>query len=255
MASISPLLDRLRLLTEESGRLAQRTRGESLVRELKSDVSIVTNADRAVETFLREELPRLVPGSAVWGEEFGFEEEGAGGLWVVDPVDGTSNFAFGSPLWGVSIGLVSGDDILLGAIALPDLGEVYVAEKGQGALVNGEALSPIPPGAVRPEELVSHCDGLIRRFPTARIPGKMRCAGAFVIDGTFTARQRYRGLIGHKEKLYDIAASVLIGQELGADIRYADGEPMRISEIAKDEQITRPWLMFPRDSGFFLRSE
>jgi myo-inositol-1(or 4)-monophosphatase len=152
----------------------------------------------------------------------------------------------------VSVALVKGDEILLGAVALPDLSETYLAEKGEGAFRNGASLPPIPPGPIRPEELVSFSDGFARKHPKAHLPGKMRLAGAFVIDGTFTVSQRYRGLLGHKERLYDIGACVLMGQELGADIRYTDGTPFSIEEITKPEQIGRPWMIFPRDSGFYL---
>src|SRR5579884_1150182 len=112
---ISNLLADLGSLTERAGRLAQEIRGDGISRELKRDGSIVTTADRELEKLFRAELPKLVPESTVWGEEYGFEEEGSGGLWVVDPVDGTSNFSYGSPLWGVSAALVKGDQILFGA--------------------------------------------------------------------------------------------------------------------------------------------
>jgi myo-inositol-1(or 4)-monophosphatase len=244
----SPLLTSLGDLTRRAGLLAQDER-ESLSRELKPDGSIVTTADRAVETFLRKELPCLIDGTGVWGEEFGFEEEGPEGLWVVDPIDGTSNFAFGSPLWGVSVGLIRGEQIDLGAIYLPDLDELYLAESGHGVFRNGLCLPPIKPGPILDEELVSYGDSLIREFPKVRFPGRMRCSGAFVVDGTFVASQRYRGLVGNRERLYDIAPCVLMGQELGAEVRYADGSPMSISALL-NSRIQRPWLIFPSATGF-----
>lgn len=249
---ISNLLADLAALTERCGVLAQQIRGAAIARELKGDGSIVTAADREVERLLREELPKLVPGTTVWGEEYGFEDEGDGGLWVVDPVDGTSNFSFGNPLWGVSVALVKGDEILVGAVNLPDLRETYIAEQGCGTYRNGEPLAPIPPGPIRPEELVSFSDGFLRKITPTILPGKMRLAGAFVVDGTFTASQRYRGLLGYKESLYDIGACVLFNRELGADVRYADGSPFDIEALKKPESIGRPWLIFPADSGFYL---
>ncbi len=201
---------------------------------------------------LRDELPRLVPGSTVWGEEYGPEEEGPGGLWVVDPVDGTSNFSFGSPLWGVSAALVQGDEVLVGAVFLPDLGELYLAERGLGAYLNERPLPPIPAGPIRPEELVDYSDGVLRQAEAGQIPGKMRLSGSFVVAGAFVVTQRIRGLIGHKEKLYDIGACVLMGQELGADIRYADGEPLDLDKWKRPAQAGRPWIIFPKESGFFL---
>ena len=71
-----------------------------------------------------------------------------------------------------------------------------------------------------------------------------------MIDGTFLACGRMRGLVGHREKLYDIAPCVLFAAELGADIRYADGDPFDLGPLFEDRKIERPWLMFPPDSGY-----
>lgn len=254
LMGISARLADLAEITERCGALAQNVRGDAIARELKNDGSIVTAADRATETLYREELTKLVPNSTVWGEEFGYEPEGSEGLWVVDPVDGTSNFSFGGLLWGVSAALIKGEDILLAAVYLPDLKEMYVAEKGGGAYRNGAALAPIPPGPVSAHELVSYSDALLRKFPNASLPGKMRLSGAFVVDGAFVACQRLRGMIGYRERLYDLGACMLFNQELGADIRYANGDSIVLEEMKEPTHYTRPWLMFPKDSGFYLES-
>jgi len=222
-----------------------------MVRELKKDGSIVTNADRDAELFIRSELQRFIPGSTVWGEEFGHDGDSPDGLWLVDPIDGTSNFSFGSPLWGVSVALLKDGVIQLGAICLPDLGELYVAENEKGAFRNGSAMSPIPSGAVRNEELVSYGDSVLKHHPDIGIPGRQRLSGAFVIDGTFTAMQRTRGLVGFRERLYDVAVCILLGAELGADVRYADGATFDVQALSQPVQIDKPWLIFPRDSGYF----
>lgn len=251
MGSISPLLAEVGALARRAGEIALESR-KALVRELKKDGSIVTNGDRAAETFLRPKLVDLAAGSTVWGEEFGFEEEGPGGWWLVNPIDGTTNFAFGGPYWGVSIGYALKDRLQLGAIFLPDLDELYVAETGCGAFLNGEPLPPIPAGRIRDEEIVTYPERLIRRSPSEPLPGRLRISGAFVIDGTFTATQRFRGMVGQSEKLYDIAASVLINLEVGAEVRYTSGDAFLISDLKQDTKIAQPWMIFPRDSGFFL---
>ena len=239
-------------LAVEAGTLAQSERGR-LARELKPDGSIVTNGDRTVETMLRERLPALVPGTTVWGEEFGFADAGSGGRWLVDPIDGTSNYAYGSPLWGVSIALEVGGRLALGAVALPDLGETYLAEDGGGAFVDGNPLPPVEPGPIRPEHLTSYNEHVAARL--SGVPGKQRLSGAFVIDGTFAVRGRYRALVAMREKLYDVAACVVMAREVGMDVRYIDGSPFEERTLLKDEKIGRPWGILPRDSGFFDRSE
>jgi fructose-1,6-bisphosphatase/inositol monophosphatase family enzyme len=112
-------------------------------------------------------------------------------------------------------------------------------------------MAPIPAGPVEKFQLVSYGDALLRRFPDGKFPGKMRMSGAFVVDGTFTALQRFRGLIGHRERLYDVAACVLINQELGADIRYADGSSFELTPLQSPAAI-EPWIIFPANSGFNL---
>lgn len=235
-------------IAAEAGALAQKER-ERLVRELKPDGSIVTNGDKAVELWLRKELTAFVPDTTVWGEEFGFEDAGPGGRWLVDPVDGTSNYAYGSPLWGVSIAYERDGDLRFGAVALPDLDEVFLAEAGEGAYLNGERLAPIEPGPIHPHELTSYNDWIARAL--SDVPGKQRLSGAFVIDGTFAVRGRYRALVAMRERLYDVAACVLLAREVGMDVRYIDGTPFTERDLLVNDKIGRPWGILPRDSGYF----
>lgn len=220
--------------------------------DLKADGTIVTSTDVAVEEFLREQLSAAWPGTRFWGEEIGREEPAEDGYWLIDPIDGTSNFAFGSPLWGISVGFAVGGVLELGAVWLPDLRERYVAERGQGAWVNMEPLAAIPPGPIHPHELVSYHDETARWYSGQGFPGKMRCSGAFVIDGTFTARQRFRGMIGRGEYLYDAAASILLNQELGADVRWADGSDLDLAQLIAGHRFQRAWVIFPHGSDFRL---
>lgn len=250
MSYPSPLLASLGAIVHEAGALAVQMRKAGLSRELKADGSIVTPIDVAVEVLLRKSLTELYPDTNVWGEELGFEDEGEGGLWLVDPIDGTSNFSYGGPLWGISVALVRQSQLELGAIFLPDLGETYLAERGRGAFLNGSAISPIAPGPVRPEEIVAYDERLLRMYDREQLPGKMRCCGAFVVEGTFVVKQRWRGLIGYREKLYDAAASILLALEVGAEVRYVDGSPFVIGDLICDAKIEKPWMIFPAESGF-----
>ncbi len=238
-------------LAREAGRLAQAAR-RSLVREIKPDGSVVTNADREVEVFLRERLAQLQPGSAVWGEELGFAEDGPGGVWLVDPVDGTTNFSLGSPLWGVSIAFYHAGEVLAGAVALPDLGETYSCIAGGGVDLDGRTLLPLASGPIDSGSPVSVSDSPMKRHPRQPWPGKLRCGGAVCVDGCFVASGRLRGLVGMREKLYDIAAVALFVTELGGIVRYADGRPLRFEDIADDSPIADAWLLFPAESGFVL---
>jgi myo-inositol-1(or 4)-monophosphatase len=251
VSNLEGIAESVRAAAQAAGELAQRCR-ESRSWRLKPDGSIVTNGDLEVEAFLKDRLLQIVGGSGFWGEEGAFEGETPAGLWAVDPIDGTSNYAFGSPLWGVSVAFIRGGEPLLGCIALPDLGEIYLSWSGGGVFRNGVRLPPIPAGPVQPYELVSYSEHVSRQLDSKLIPGKMRSSGALVIEATFTLCQRFRGMIGVREKLYDIAAAVLMARELGADVRYADGAPLVARDLIADVHIAKPWLIFPKESGFVV---
>ena len=244
MPVLPSTLEQLGNIAAEAGRVAQTERA-NLKLELKADVSIVTNADRAAERFLREALTQLVPGSTVWGEEYGHDGVAEAGTWLVDPVDGTSNFAFGGPLWGNSIALFRNGRIELGAIALPDLGELFVAGLGMGSFRDGIALPPLPNGPILDHELVAINEDVYLDLGKKGTPGKMRRSGAFVIDGAFVATGRYRALIGRGEGLYDAAASILLCRELGAEAINLDGSPIDYLAYAGGAPMSKPWTIRP----------
>jgi histidinol-phosphatase len=111
--------------------------GEFEVRQ-KTDLSPVTQADLDVETAIRDMIAERFPSDAVTGEEHG---EGSGDrVWVVDPIDGTRNFADGVPIWGTLLALQVDGRSVLGLIAAPALGERYEGVRGGGARWNGRAL-------------------------------------------------------------------------------------------------------------------
>lgn len=244
------ILARVTSLVKAAGSMAQQMRAD-IRREIKLDGSVVTEGDRAIERFLRKELMELLPGTAVWGEEDGYSAPGQNGLWIVDPIDGTSNYSFGSPLWGVSVGLLQESRLSLGVVALPDLGETYAAAAGHGATFNGEPLAQIRPGRIESQDPVSFFGKLLLKYPGVGWPGRMRYSGAFVVDAMFVAQGRLRGMIDYKCKLYDIAASVCICREVGADVRYVGGRQFDESELLGENRIEEPLLIFPRSSGFF----
>jgi len=252
---MSPMdLLNLSLLTEEvtkkAGKLAQCARS-TLKRELKPDGSIVTNADRETESFLRDELRTILPGATLWGEETGHASEGPEGLWLVDPIDGTSNYAFGSPLWGVSVAFSKNHELLTGAVVLPDLNLSFRGIVGGGAFKNGLRMPEIPRGLILDEELIGYAKGLELKFPETRWPGKMRHFGAFVVEAMFVAEQKLRGLIDYRCKLYDMAAALVVLKELGADIRYASGGTLDWYSLFSGKTVGRPFVVFPHGSGFY----
>jgi histidinol-phosphatase len=103
-----------------------------LVVETKPDLTPVSDADRAVEETLRARIADARPSDAVWGEEFGRDGHGAR-HWLIDPIDGTKNFVRGVPVWATLIGLLDGDDPVLGVVSAPSLGRRWWAARNSGA--------------------------------------------------------------------------------------------------------------------------
>lgn len=99
--------------------------------------NFVTTADMAVEEFMRKELPLLISGSQMVGEEGDMADENAEYLWVVDPIDGTANFIRHFNLSAISVGLLHNGEPVLGVIYNPFTDEMYYGEKGKGAFLNG----------------------------------------------------------------------------------------------------------------------
>lgn len=99
---------------------------------IKSDGTVVTDADRAVERFVVAELAKWRPEDAVLGEELG-ETGSSNRRWIIDPIDGTRNFVAGNEEWGVNIALQDGDELLVGVVVAPCMGQRWCANRGGGA--------------------------------------------------------------------------------------------------------------------------
>lgn len=126
-------------LADEAGRISMSFfRGTFDVRE-KPDHSPVTEADIAVERFVRDALRERFPADAVLGEEAGLEGD-SDRRWIVDPIDGTRNFADGVQVWANLIALAVDDVPVVGVVNAPALGERYTAASRTGALLNGEPI-------------------------------------------------------------------------------------------------------------------
>ncbi len=126
-----------------AGRLAVSylTQNKPLEIETKGPQDFVTAVDKAVELLIRNRLHQAFPHHAILGEEFGLDKEGARVVWVLDPIDGTSNFMRDRPSWCVSIGATVEGKPILGVIFDPIKDELYSAVAGRGATRNGDPIA------------------------------------------------------------------------------------------------------------------
>jgi histidinol-phosphatase len=126
-------------VADEAAQIALSYFGSDLRVRLKPDRTPVTEADEAIEAMIRERVAARFPGDAVLGEEGG-GDGGGSRRWIVDPIDGTKNFADGVQVWATLLALEVDGDLALGLVSAPALGERYEAVRGRGARLNG---SPI----------------------------------------------------------------------------------------------------------------
>lgn len=189
--------------------------------ELKGHADYVTEVDRRAEQAIRDVMGRETPGLGVVGEEMGGDE--ATDYWLVDPLDGTTNFLHRFPAVGVSVALISGSRPVAGAVHAPYLGATWTAARGQGAEQDGSPLrisGAEPERAVvgtgfpfRQEERLEEYLGVmipaLRRFEDLRRPGAVALDLAWVASGVFD------GFFELGLSSWDVAAGALLIEEAG----------------------------------------
>lgn len=231
---MSELLDLARSIALEAAELAARRRREGVeVAATKSTVvDVVTEADREVERLVLGRLQDARPGDGVLGEE-GSSVAGTSGLtWVVDPIDGTVNYLYGIPHYGVSIALVEGDPDPLtwtskvGVVVNPATGEIFTAEAGEGAYCGDRRLRVAEPVsldlalvatgfAYRAETRGFQGDVVARLLPRVR---DIRRQGTASLDLCFVADGRYDAYFERTLSPWDHAAGALVAREAGARV-------------------------------------
>jgi myo-inositol-1(or 4)-monophosphatase len=139
-------LDAARRIAEAAGALGMHYFREISALEIspKGHQDLVSNADLAVETFVREQIDAVFPDDGIVGEEHQPKPSQSGWTWVVDPIDGTANFVRGLPQWCVILAVVAEDQTQLGVIHDPNVDETHMAERGGGAFLNGRKIRVSP---------------------------------------------------------------------------------------------------------------
>lgn len=233
-----------------------------VIRHKSSLKDLVTETDGAVETLLRKRLGELAPEASFLGEE-GSPEVGLDGLvWVVDPLDGTTNFAHGVPFVATSVALCLDGEPMLGLVNLPLLGELYTAAKGQGAQRNGQAIQVSEARTLDaalvatgfPYRIKEHKAKILRQLSLAMPATQgVRRAGAAALDLAFVACGRYDGFFEFALNPWDTAAGVLLVQEAGGRVGCMTGqEPYRLGGpdiLATNAGLFAPLQQLLRDAA------
>jgi myo-inositol-1(or 4)-monophosphatase len=232
-------------------RLGRLTEGDVTY---KGRVDLVTAADREVESFLTGRIAAVFPDDGFRGEEGATRAGSSGRVWIIDPLDGTTNYVHGFPFFGVSIALEDRGVIELGVVHAPMLGETFSARRGRGATLNGTAIH-----VSRTDELVRALLATGFAYDRTRPPlrnlaefGRLtvatqgvRRAGAAALDLAYVASGRLDGFWEFGLKPWDVAAGVCLVREAGGRVTGIDGgaDFLETGEVAATNGILHDRLL------------
>lgn len=215
----------------------------SVERETKADQSLVTNIDRAIEDLVRTEIAARFPGDAFYGEECGGDPFAAERLWIVDPIDGTTNMVFGLPVWGVSIGLAVRGKPALGAFYQPRLAETFWFEAGGGAWRNGERVRATDSGPLLQEDPVGIGSEAVFVLDFGRFNCRQRNLGSLAAHWCYAASGGLRANISVRDRLHDLGAAFGIALEAGCDVQYLEGGSVPFEAFLAQPLNLRPLMV------------
>lgn len=205
--------------------------------DYKGEIDIVTEADRMSEEVLITEIDRRFPDHSILSEETVAIERGVRYRWIIDPLDGTTNYAHGFPLFCVSIALEKEGQIVTGVVYNPLSDELFVAGRGEGASLDGARISISGTTQISESLLATGFPYDIRRDPNNNISyfsemalkaQAIRRAGSAALDLAYTAAGRFDGFWELKLHPWDTAAGWLLVCEAGGLVTDISGGPYRL---------------------------
>jgi myo-inositol-1(or 4)-monophosphatase len=222
---------------KEAGRIQMLHSDHSLPVEYKGEFNPVTEVDRLCERAIVKMVSEAFPEHDILTEESPFEGKGSPWKWIIDPLDGTTNYLHGFPCFCVSIGLEAEGEIIAGVVYVPPLNELFHAENGKGAFLNGNKIvvsrvdrlnrSLICTGF--PYDVHEHADFYLRYFRQFLTKSfAVRRPGSAAIDLSYLAAGRFDGFWEFKLHPWDVAAATLMITEAGGKLTDLQGRPYSI---------------------------
>ena len=199
---------------------------ENLQVSMKGPSDFVTNADKKVEKILIEELLKAKKNFSILSEETGFiKNKDEKNMWIIDPIDGTTNFLHGIPHFSICIALKSHEEIISGLIFDPIKDEMFYAEKNLGSFLNNKRIR------VSKKKDLKDClfgtNG--KKYKDVKLTN--RKSGSAALDMAYVASGRYDGFFQENLNLWDVASGVIIISEAGGIINKADTEKINNIEV------------------------
>ncbi len=221
----------------QAGALLRENLGRAGRIEFKGAVDIVTELDKRSEALITDSIKKAFPGHGILAEETPELAAASPFRWIIDPLDGTTNYAHGFPVFCVSIAFEEAGDVKLGVVYNPMLDELFVAEKGRGAYLNNQRIAvskvaTIDRGLLAtgfPYDLrTSEANNFDHFSNFSRKAQAIRRAGAAALDLSYTAAGRFDGFWEMKLKPWDVAAAALLVKEAGGVVTDFSGGPFSI---------------------------
>lgn len=228
----------LKSVSLDAGQCLMSYFGKELAIEKKSELDLVTVADKAAEKRIVEQITARFPDDTILAEEGGGRQGTSSFRWIVDPLDGTTNFAHGLPQFAVSIALAQEERVLAGVVFDPAKGELFEAYLGEGARLNGEAIQVgrcsrlsetltvtgfsydrrrrMPVLLERVGRILTHCQGFRR-------------LGSAALDLAYVAHGRFDVFLEDGLHPWDTAAGQLLITEAGGAVCNLDGTPLDLA--------------------------
>ena len=228
MNSISPNLNIMIKAAEKASKILIRDFGEleKLQVSLKGPLDFVTNSDKKVEKIIIEELTKSRKKFSILSEEIGeVKNSDKENYWIIDPIDGTTNFLHGIPHFAISIALKSKEEIVSGLIFDPIKNEMFYAEKNNGAYFNNQRIR------VSKKKNLNECLFSTGGKDKVNYNLNTRKSGSAALDMAYVGAGRYDGYFQKNLNIWDIAAGIIILQEAGGkinDIDYSSNEVIKI---------------------------
>lgn len=224
---LEAVLEKAEKIVLEAGELIRDNWNRPKNISKKGRIDLVTETDLAVEKFLKEKLSQLLPEATFLAEETAGDADLGDMTWIIDPLDGTTNFAHNLPMVATSVALWKDGEVVLGIINLPVMGEVFTAIKGAGAKMNGTSISTTETQEMEqsliatgfPYAIEKHARNIADKLTRVLMNTRgVRRPGAAALDLAYLACGRYDGFYENELKPWDTAAGWLLVEEAGGRV-------------------------------------